>query len=165
MFRFGVATPAGRVATTPEEAEIAAAALGASKMVVKAQIHAGGRGKGTFTDGFQGGVKLCQTPAEAKEFAARMLNNTLVTVQTGPAGRLVKKVLVAEAKDISRELYFAILMDRATGGPIIIASQRGGMDIEAVAHETPEAIFTETIDPGYSGCRIIRAASWPSCSA
>jgi succinyl-CoA synthetase beta subunit len=90
---------------------------------------------------------LCQTPAEAKAFAAKMIGNTLVTIQTGEAGRLVKKVLIAEAKDISRELYFAILMDRAAAGPVIIASQRGGMDIEAVAHETPEAIFKEIVDP------------------
>jgi succinyl-CoA synthetase beta subunit len=147
MLKFGVSTPGGGVATTPEEAEKVAISLNSSNIVVKAQIHAGGRGKGTFTNGFKGGVQLCKTPAEAKAFAGKMIGNTLVTIQTGSAGRLVKKVLIAEAKDISRELYFAILMDRATGGPLVIASQRGGMDIEAVAHETPEAIFTETVHP------------------
>ncbi len=147
MLKFGVATPHGSVATTAEEAERIATSLNTSTIVVKAQIHAGGRGKGTFINGFKGGVQLCKTPAEAKAFAAKMIGNTLVTIQTGSEGRLVKKVLIAAAKDISRELYFAILMDRATGGPIIIASQRGGMDIETVAHETPDAIFTEVVDP------------------
>jgi len=147
MLKFGVATPQGKVASTPEEAETIAQALGTDNLVVKAQIHAGGRGRGTFKDGFKGGVQLAKTPAEAKMFAGKMLNNTLVTAQTGEAGRLVKKVLIVEAKDIKRELYFAIVMDRATCGPVIIASQRGGMDIEAVAHDTPEAIFHESVHP------------------
>jgi succinyl-CoA synthetase beta subunit len=145
--KYGVATPPGKAATTPEEAESAAQQLNTSNLVVKAQIHAGGRGKGTFKDGFKGGVKLAKSPAEVKEFAAKMLNNTLVTVQTGESGRLVKKVLVAEARDIKRELYFAIVMDRATSAPVIIASQRGGMDIEAVAHDTPGEIFHEKVHP------------------
>lgn len=147
MLKFGVATPLGKVASTPSEAEEIAISLNTNNLVVKAQIHAGGRGKGTFTDGFKGGVQLAQTPAEIKQFASKMLNNTLITAQTGEAGRLVKKVLVVEAKDIQRELYFAIVMDRASSGPIIIASQRGGMDIEAVAHDTPEALFHEPVHP------------------
>jgi succinyl-CoA synthetase beta subunit len=147
MLKFGISTPPGTVAATAEEAEKAAATLQTSSLVVKAQIHAGGRGKGTFTHGFKGGVHLAKTPAEAKKFAAEMLGKTLVTIQTGPTGKVVKKVLVAEAKDIQRELYFAILMDRGTSRPVVIASQRGGMDIEKVAHETPEALFKESVDP------------------
>jgi len=145
--KYGVPTSKGQVAFTPEEAEKAAEALGTGKIVVKAQIHAGGRGKGTFTNGFKGGVHLVNSPAEAKEMAAKMLGNTLVTAQTGPAGRVVKKVLIAEAIDIAKELYIAILLDRATSKPVIIASTEGGMDIEAVAEHTPEKIFSEFVDP------------------
>ena len=110
--RFNVATPKGAPAETPEEAEKVAAGLNTSNLVVKAQIHAGGRGKGTFTNGFKGGVKLCTTPAEARELAKKMLGQTLVTHQTGPTGKVVRKVLVAESVDIAREVYVAILMDR-----------------------------------------------------
>ena len=145
--QFGVATSKGRVATTPEEAMAAARGLGTDKIMVKAQIHAGGRGKGTFTNGFKGGVHLCETPEKAREVASQMLGQTLVTHQTGPEGKLVGKVLVAEAVDIARELYFAILMDRASSAPIVIASTEGGMDIEAVAEKTPEKIFRESIHP------------------
>jgi len=147
MLKYGVATPPGQVASTAEEAEQIARTLQGAEIVVKAQIHAGGRGKGTFTDGFKGGVKIGKTPAEIREYAANMLNNTLVTAQTGAAGRLVKKVLVVEARDIKRELYFAIVMDRASSAPVIIASQRGGMDIEAVAHDNPEDLFHENVHP------------------
>ncbi|HZC59126.1 MAG TPA: ATP-grasp domain-containing protein, partial [Chthoniobacterales bacterium] len=101
--RFNVATPKGRPADTPEEAEKIAASLDTSDLVVKAQIHAGGRGKGTFTNGFKGGVKLCKTPAEAREIAEKMLGQTLVTHQTGPAGRLVRKVLVAQSVEIEQD--------------------------------------------------------------
>src|SRR5580704_6101678 len=121
--RFNVATPKGAPAETPEEAEKIAAAFKASELVVKAQIHAGGRGKGIFTNGFKGGVKLCKTPAEARELAGKMLGQTLVTHQTGPAGKLVRKILVAVSVNIEREVYFAILMDRATGAPVVVASE------------------------------------------
>src|SRR3954467_7844429 len=112
--KFGVATPPGKAASTPAEAEQVARELGTNNLVVKSQIHAGGRGKGTFTNGFKGGVHVCKTSSQAGDIAAKMLNNTLVTAQTGPAGRLVRKVLIAEAREIERELYFAILVDRAT---------------------------------------------------
>ena len=109
-------------------------------VVVKSQIHAGGRGKGTFTDGFQGGVKLAPNRAEAKELAGKMLGNTLVTHQTGPVGRKVQTVYFTEAATIAHEYYLAILMDRDTSKPVIIASTEGGVDIEQVAEETPEKI-------------------------
>ncbi|MCX5755361.1 MAG: ADP-forming succinate--CoA ligase subunit beta, partial [Gemmatimonadetes bacterium] len=142
-----VASSKGKVAFTPEEAEQVAIATGTSQIVVKAQIHAGGRGKGTFTNGFKGGVHLVHTPAEAREIASKMLGQTLVTNQTGPEGRLVNKVLIAEAVDISRELYFAIVLDRATCAPMIIASTEGGMDIETVAEHTPEKMIRIVVDP------------------
>ena len=145
--QFGVATSKGKVASTAEEAFEIARGLGTSQIAVKAQIHAGGRGKGTFKNGFKGGVHICDTPEKARDFAAQMLGQTLVTHQTGPEGKLVSKVLVAEAVDITRELYFAIVLDRATCAPIVIASTEGGMDIEAVSEKTPERIFTETIHP------------------
>ncbi|HEX8310796.1 MAG TPA: ADP-forming succinate--CoA ligase subunit beta [Chthoniobacteraceae bacterium] len=145
--KFGVATSKGRVASTPDEAREAAASIGGGKIVVKAQIHAGGRGKGTFTNGFKGGVHLCATPEEAFEIASKMLGQTLVTHQTGPEGKVVSKVLVAEAVDIERELYFAILLDRATSAPVIIASTEGGMDIEAVAEHSPEKLMHEPVHP------------------
>jgi succinyl-CoA synthetase beta subunit len=144
--KFGVATSSGRVASTKDEAaEIARGITG--KVVVKAQIHAGGRGKGTFKNGFKGGVHLCDSAADAGKFAEQMLGQVLVTKQTGADGKLVSKVLVAEAVDISRELYFAILLDRGSAAPMIIASTEGGMDIEEVAEKTPEKIFREPIHP------------------
>jgi succinyl-CoA synthetase beta subunit len=145
--QFGVASTPGKVARTPEEAEAVARELGNGQLVVKAQIHAGGRGKGTFKNGFKGGVHLCTTPEEAKDLAAKMLSQTLVTIQTGPEGRVVNQVLVAKATDIAKELYLAILLDRATSRPVIIASTEGGMDIEAVAEHTPEKIFRESVHP------------------
>jgi len=145
--KFGVPTSRSHVATTAEEAESIATSFATDNLVVKAQIHAGGRGKGTFTNGFKGGVHLCKTPAEAGKLASQMLGQTLVTHQTGPAGRVVRKVLVTEAIDIARELYFAILLDRASGAPVVIASTQGGMDIEAVAEKTPEKIFREPVHP------------------
>lgn len=145
--KFGVASPRGKMASTPREAEIAAQELGADKIVIKAQIHAGGRGKGTFTNGFKGGVHTASKPEEIRELAAKMLGQTLVTHQSGPAGRLVNKVYVVEAADIARELYLAILLDRATSAPVVIASTQGGMDIEAVAARTPEKIFRESVSP------------------
>ena len=111
-----------------------------------AQIHAGGRGKGTFDNGFKGGVKICTTAAQVAEYTAKMLGARLVTKQTGPAGQLVTKVLVNEGITIHRELYFAILMDRAFNGPVLVASTQGGMDIEEVAEKSPGAILKEPVD-------------------
>jgi succinyl-CoA synthetase beta subunit len=145
--KFGVATPRGKVASSPEEAEQIAREIAPAEIVVKAQIHAGGRGKGTFAHGFKGGVHLCKTPEEAREIARNMLGQTLVTHQTGPAGRVVNKVLVAEAAQIAREVYFAILLDRATAAPLIVASTEGGVEIETVAAKSPEKIIRESIDP------------------
>ena len=144
--KFGVATPAGKAARTADEAEAAARELGTKDLVVKAQIHAGGRGKGAFTNGFKGGVQLCKSPEEAREIASKMLGQTLVTHQTGTAGREVKTVLVAKSVEIEREVYFAILVDRATGGPMIVASTEGGVEIESVAEKTPEKILREPVD-------------------
>ena len=145
--KFGVATSRGEAATTPDEALKVAESLGETQIVVKAQIHAGGRGKGVFKNGFKGGVHLCKTPTEARDVASKMLGQTLVTHQTGEEGRVVNKLFIAEAVDISRELYFAIHFDRATSGPMIIASTEGGVDIESVAHNTPEKILRMSIDP------------------
>ncbi|PYL98848.1 MAG: ADP-forming succinate--CoA ligase subunit beta [Verrucomicrobia bacterium] len=145
--KFGVATPRGKVASSPEEAEQIAREIAPAEIVVKAQIHAGGRGKGTFANGFKGGVHVCRTPEEAREIARKMLGQTLVTHQTGPAGRVVNKVLVAEAAQIAREVYFAILLDRATAAPLIVASTEGGVEIESVAAKSPEKIIRESIDP------------------
>ena len=188
--KFGVATPLGKVASTPDEAEAIAREIGdvagptsggqllqrkgavvdknaggrtwatqpldASgcppgakrvDLVVKAQIHAGGRGKGTFANGFKGGVHVVKSAKEAREVASKMLGQTLVTHQTGPAGRVVNKVLVAESAQIAREIYFAVLLDRATAAPLIVASTKGGVDIETVAAKSPEKIIRERIDP------------------
>jgi len=144
---FGVSTQPGRVAHTPAEAESVASGLNDGKLVIKAQIHAGGRGKGTFKNGFKGGVHLCDSPAEAKDLASKMIGQVLVTHQTGPEGKEVGKVFVGEAVDIARELYFAILIDRATSAPVIIASTEGGVDIETVAEKTPEKILRLPVDP------------------
>jgi succinyl-CoA synthetase beta subunit len=145
--RFGVASPKGLPADTSEEAEKAAAALKTSHLVVKAQIHAGGRGKGIFKNGFKGGVKLCSSPAEAREIAQNMLGHYLVTNQTGPDGRLVRKVMVAESVDIQREVYFAILMERESNAPVVVVSTEGGVDIEAVAEKSPDKIYRERLHP------------------
>ena len=145
--KFGVATPRGKVAATPDEAEQVARELGDVDLVVKAQIHAGGRGKGTFTNGFKGGVHLCKSRKEARELAAKMLGQTLVTNQTGPQGRVVNKVLVAESVEIARETYFAILLDRATAASLVVASTEGGVEIETVAAKSPEKIIREHVDP------------------
>ncbi|HMH04944.1 MAG TPA: ADP-forming succinate--CoA ligase subunit beta [Candidatus Udaeobacter sp.] len=145
--KFDVATTRGRVASTLDEAEQITRELGDIDIVVKAQIHAGGRGKGTFTNGFKGGVHVLKTPAEVRDVAAKMLGEILVTHQTGPAGRKVNKVLVAESADIAREIYFAVLLDRATAAPVIVASTEGGVEIEAVAAKSPEKIIREAINP------------------
>ena len=137
---YGVPVPRGIVARTPEEAEKAATELGTDVVVVKAQIHAGGRGKG-------GGVKLAKSPTEAKEIASQMLGMMLVTHQTGPEGREVKTLLIEEGLPIDKEFYLGITLDRVTGRNVFMASSAGGMDIEKVAEETPELILKETIDP------------------
>ena len=156
--KFSVATTRGKVVSTPDEVAAIARELGDvdlatgrvrpnGGLVVKAQIHAGGRGKGTFTNGFKGGVHVVKSPAEAREVAAKMLGQTLVTHQTGSVGRVVNKVLVAESAEIAREIYFAILLDRATAAPLIVASTEGGVEIEAVAAKSPEKIIREPIAP------------------
>src|ERR1044072_7174215 len=145
--KFGVATPPGKAAHTRAEEERAAKAVGSGELVVEAQVHAGGRGKGTFANGFKGGVHLCNSAAEVRDIAAKMLGQTLVTHQTGPNGRGVRKVLMTEQAAPAREIYFAILLDRATAVPIIVASTEGGVEIEAVAAKTPEKILRERIDP------------------
>lgn len=145
--RFGVATPVGKVAETPEAAADAARAITGGKIVVKAQIHAGGRGKGTFKNGFQGGVHICANAEQAADIASKMLGQVLVTHQTGEEGKLVRQVLVADAVDIAKEYYLAILMDRATERPVVVASSEGGVDIEEVAESRPEAIMREPVEP------------------
>jgi succinyl-CoA synthetase beta subunit len=145
--KFDVATTRGKVASTLDEAEQIARELGDLDIVVKAQIHAGGRGKGTFKNGFKGGVHIRKTPTAVREVAAKMLGQILVTHQTGPGGRMVNKVLVAESADIAREVYFAILLDRASAAPLIVASTEGGVEIETVAAKSPEKVVREKIDP------------------
>ena len=145
--KFGVATPSGRAASTPEEAREVATSLGADRFVVKAQVHAGGRGKGIFKSGFKGGVHLAESPGEVERLAGEMLGQVLVTRQTGEEGRRVRRVLIAESADIQREYYFAILVDRKSQHPAIIASSEGGVDIEEVAANQPHKIFTEPVHP------------------
>src|SRR5947208_6788105 len=145
--KFDVATTRGKVASTADEVEQIASELGHVDLVVKAQIHAGGRGKGTFNNGFKGGVHLSKSPAHAREIASKMLGQRLVTHQTGSAGRVVNKVLVAESAQIGREIYFAILLDRATAAPLLVASTEGGVEIETVAERSPEKIIREPTDP------------------
>jgi len=142
--KFGVAVPRGEMATTREQAVAAAKALfdaGATGVVVKAQIHAGGRGKG-------GGVKIAKSLEEAGQLAEKMLGMTLVTHQTGPEGRVVRRLLIEETLPIEKELYLGILVDRGEGKPVFMASSAGGMDIEQVAAENPQAILKEYIAPG-----------------
>ena len=138
--KFGVKTPEGRVAFSVDEAVEAAKELGGSIWVVKAQIHAGGRGKG-------GGVKLARSLDEVREHSEAILGMQLVTHQTGPEGQLVKRLYIEEGCDIARELYVGMLLDRAVGRLVMMASTEGGMDIEKVAEETPEKIFKVWIDP------------------
>ena len=138
--RYNVPVPRGEVAFSPDEARRVAEKLG-GRVVVKAQIHAGGRGKG-------GGVKLADNPEQAARLAEKIIGMTLVTHQTGPEGRLVKRVLVEETLPIDRELYLGIVLDRKLERPVLMASSEGGMDIEEVAAKTPELILKETIEPG-----------------
>ena len=145
--QYKVAVPRGISACNEAEIDSAIKSLNSSDLlVVKAQIHAGGRGKGTFTDGYQGGVKLCDSPSKAKETALRMLGNDLVTKQTGPQGRKVQTLYFTEACDIDHEYYLALLLDRESAKTVIIASTEGGVDIETVAENTPEKIIRVSID-------------------
>jgi succinyl-CoA synthetase beta subunit len=147
---FGVPVPAGHAAMSVEEAVEAALQLPGPLWVVKAQIHAGGRGKGKFKElgeGAKGGVRLAHSIDEVREHAAEMLGKTLITIQTGPQGKQVQRLYITDGVDIAKEFYLALLVDRETGRIAIVASTEGGMDIEAVAHDTPEKIETFTIDP------------------
>ena len=145
--KFGVPSPKGVPATSIAEIDAALAKLPDGAIVVKSQIHAGGRGKGTFTDGYKGGVRVCKSKAEAKEAASKMLGNTLVTLQTGPAGRKVNTIYFTEAAAIKKEYYLSILLDRASSRPVIVVSTEGGMNIEEVAKNTPEKIVKVLVDP------------------
>ncbi len=136
---FGVPTPEGEVAETPDQAKVIAEKLGGGVVVVKAQIHAGGRGKG-------GGVKLAKNPQEAFELAGKIIGMNLVTHQTGPEGKKVNKVLVEQGLDIANELYAGIVIDRGSGKPVVMASSEGGMEIEEVAANSPEKILKEYVD-------------------
>ncbi|HYG28825.1 MAG TPA: ADP-forming succinate--CoA ligase subunit beta [Allosphingosinicella sp.] len=150
LAKFGVPVPAGFAATSVEEAVAAAAKLPGPLYVVKAQIHAGGRGKGRFKElgpEAKGGVRLARTAEEVRAAAAEMLGNTLVTVQTGPEGKQVNRLYLTDGVDIAREFYLALLVDRTTGRIAMVVSTEGGMNIEDVAHETPEKIRTIAIDP------------------
>ena len=162
MRRHGVAVPAGEPATSLDEAKAAIEKIfseGNQRVVVKSQIHAGGRGKGTFKDGFKGGVHLADSAEDAVAKAEAMLGNVLVTKQTGEEGKQVNRLLITSAQDIKSEYYVAVLLDRAQGRPILMASAEGGVNIEEVAEESPEKIFKETIDPdlgmqSYQGRKI-----------
>src|SRR3989454_5477591 len=140
LARYGVTTPRGDVAFSKDEARAVAQRLGTPVVVVKAQIHAGGRGKA-------GGVKLARSTDQAAELAGQILGMNLVTPQTGPGGRIVKRLLIEEGLDIKRELYLGLLVDRATGCVVFMASAAGGMEIEEVAKENPGATLRETIHP------------------
>ncbi|MDA0787322.1 MAG: acetate--CoA ligase family protein, partial [Proteobacteria bacterium] len=147
--KFGVSVPRGAVAYTPDEASKVAKDLGGGIWVVKSQIHAGGRGAGHFAENPEGGggVRLARSDDEVRAHAEAMLGQTLVTKQTGPEGKEVKRIYVEEGCDIARELYLSLLVDRETSRIVIVASTEGGMDIETVAEETPEKIAQVAIDP------------------
>ena len=150
LAKYGAPVPAGFAAMSVEEAVEAASKLPGPLWVVKAQIHAGGRGKGRFKElpeSAKGGVRLARSIDEVREHAAEMLGNTLVTVQTGPAGKQVQRLYITDGVDIAREFYLALLVDRETGRVAVVASTEGGMEIEKVAHDTPEKITTIAIDP------------------
>jgi len=161
LAQYGVPVPNGGVAYTPDEAEQVARDLDGPVWVLKAQIHAGGRGAGHFPEDpeHKGGVRICKDFDELRDHARRMLGHTLVTRQTGEAGQKVKRLYVEEGADIQRELYLALLVDRATARVTVMGSTEGGMEIEEVARESPEKIFTVTIDPAtgvmpYHGRRL-----------
>jgi succinyl-CoA synthetase beta subunit len=165
LAKYGVAVPHGEVCDQPEAAKSIAESIfaqGHGMAVIKSQIHAGGRGKGTFKNGFKGGVKLTKSADEIFEYAKSMLGQVLVTKQTGPEGRLVSKLLVAAAPEIKKEFYLAVLLDRASSRPVVMVSTEGGMDIEEVAAKTPEKIVKESVDPAldlmpYQARKLARA--------
>ncbi|KAI7519426.1 Succinate--CoA ligase, partial [Hortaea werneckii] len=136
---YGIGVPKGNVAHSAKEAEQVASSIAGEDMVIKAQVLAGGRGKGHFDNGFKGGVRIVYSPREASILADQMIGHKLITKQTGERGRICNSVLIVERKFARREFYLAVLMDRATQGPVIVASSQGGMDIETVAKEQPEA--------------------------
>ena len=147
---FGVPVSAGRAIMSADEAEAAARELGGPVWVVKSQIHAGGRGKGKFKEaeaGDKGGVRVAKSIDEVKSFASQMLGRTLVTQQTGPAGKQVNRLYIEDGSDIAQEFYLSALVDRETGRVAFVVSTEGGMDIETVAHDTPEKILTFSVDP------------------
>ncbi|TLD25536.1 hypothetical protein PspLS_05723 [Pyricularia sp. CBS 133598] len=146
LSKYGVQVPAGRVAKSGEEAEQVAKEIGHDDMVIKAQVLAGGRGKGTFDNGLKGGVRVIYSPTEARMFADQMIGHKLITKQTGAQGRPCNAVYICERKFARREFYLAILMDRGSQSPVIVSSSQGGMDIEGVAKENPDAIVTTHID-------------------
>merc|ERR1711915_547389 len=143
---YGIGVPKGNVAHSAKEAEQVASSIAGEDMVIKAQVLAGGRGKGHFDNGFKGGVRIVYSPREASILADQMIGHKLITKQTGERGRICNSVLIVERKFARREFYLAVLMDRATQGPVIVASSQGGMDIETVAKEQPEAIITTKVD-------------------
>jgi len=147
---FGVPVSNGRAIMNAAEAEDAAKALGGPLWVVKSQIHAGGRGKGTFKEaaaGEKGGVRLAKSIDEVKQFASQMLGNTLVTIQTGPHGKQVNRLYIEDGSDIAKEFYLSMLVDRATSRIAFVVSTEGGVNIEDVAHHTPEKIVSFSVDP------------------
>lgn len=160
--QYGIPVSDGRVVLKAEEAKTAAGELDGPLWVVKAQIHAGGRGKGHFKEpeaGEKGGVRLARSVEEANQFARQMLGRTLVTIQTGPAGKQVNRIYIEDGSDIARELYLALLIDRQTSRISIVCSTEGGMSIEDVAHDTPEKILSFQVDPAagfseYHGRRV-----------
>src|SRR5580700_7254762 len=159
--QYNVPVPRGEAVFTADEAEVTAKTIGGS-VVVKAQIHAGGRGKG-------GGVKIAMNAAEAAEIARKMLGMKLVTHQTGPEGRVVQRLLIEETLPIERELYLGVVLDRAQGKPVLMASSAGGMEIEEVAAKTPELILKETLEPGlglapYQGRNLAFGIGIPAAS-
>ncbi|KAF2086601.1 succinate-CoA ligase [Saccharata proteae CBS 121410] len=143
---YGIGVPKGDVAKSGKEAEAIAKSIDGEDMVIKAQVLAGGRGKGTFDNGFKGGVRVVYSAREASILADQMIGHKLITKQTGAGGRICNSVYIVERKFARREFYLAVLMDRASQGPVIVASSQGGMDIETVAKETPEAIITTKVD-------------------
>lgn len=144
--QYGVTIPRGNVAQTPIEAEAIAESLNTEDLVLKAQVLAGGRGKGHFDNGLKGGVRIVFSPTEVRMFAEKMLGHNLITKQTGAAGRVCNHVYICERLFARREYYFAITMDRKSQGPVLIGSSQGGMDIETVAAENPASIVTESIN-------------------
>ncbi|TCT08243.1 ADP-forming succinate--CoA ligase subunit beta [Aquabacter spiritensis] len=163
--KYGAPVSRGVAVFSPDEAEKAAAELGGPLWVVKSQIHAGGRGKGKFKEaeaGEKGGVRLAKSVEEVKTFAGQMLGNTLVTIQTGPAGKQVNRLYIEEGSDIAKEFYLSLLVDRETSRVAFVVSTEGGMDIEEVAHATPEKILTFSVDPvtgvqGFHGRKVAAA--------